>query len=350
MLYADTDATDIASLMLLICWTLLQTPSWINPRFIHVLSTQAILSALFEQAGISFCPGLSDIIRAATSPPLSWIEDLSDYIPKNVWGVYVLVLRHPSRTPYLYIGAATAYVRGARARISEHGRGILSPQHVATALDSGYTISHRALLCHCPIPVPAEVPRLRTLIIVLEAALTGVFWTLHRHNKSYGLGDICPWPRDTFQWSGLCSHNPLIEGIRSNEHDLDFTAEQLQQMAAQIKEKNRLYQVSYQKILRVEATPEYKARQNRNNKKQAPRTRARQQAAVVEEKYFCPVCKVACRDAASLRQHETTPRHARKTRMGDDDHRCGPCDISFRFLSALKAHERSKGHIKKTSH
>jgi hypothetical protein len=338
-------AIDIASLVVFITWACINVPTYINPRFQHILFSQARLIELFDLAGFTFCPGLFDVLNAATAPSLRWFESLPDAVPTHVWGVYVLVLKKPGHTPLIYIGSGTAFYRGVRARLSEHRHNKVSPRYLKDALRQGYKITHIALLAHCPIPNASHVPILRTVLVALEAALTCTFWAMHRRNKSYGFGDIRPWPRTSFEWKGLCGHNPLVEGIYNG--DFDFTPEQLEEIATAVKEKNRAYQEKYQKALRANPTEEYRARQKRNNEKQKPGTQARQQAAVANQEYYCKVCNVSCRDNASLVRHNTTTRHKKKTVQGDDDFHCSACNISFRYQSAINAHYKSKSHIYK---
>ena len=63
--------------------------------------------------------------------------------------------------------------------------------------------------------------------------------SLHRHgiravllvlgddwcDKMYGCPAICLWPRISFEWNGLCSHNALLDNIQG---DLELTQEQLE--------------------------------------------------------------------------------------------------------------------------
>ncbi|KAK5184122.1 hypothetical protein LTR44_003628 [Exophiala sp. CCFEE 6388] len=84
---------------------------------------------------------------------------------------------------------------------------------------------------------------------------------------------------------------------------------------------------SFTKVdLRVNPTEHYKARQKRNNEKQKPGTKARQSNAIEDKLYHYHVCNVSCRDVASFRRHNETPRHAKKMEMGDADYHC---DVSM---------------------
>jgi hypothetical protein len=340
---------DVVDLFIAACRASINVRSYINPRFRFVLDSTCSVSTLFYRAGFTFCPGLLDIVQSDSAPPLSWFESLSPIIPKRVWGVYVLVLKKPGYDPLLYIGSGTATYRGVRARLYEHQNGHVPPFNVKKARDFGYDITHMALLAYCDIPSPANGPTVRTAVVALEAVFAAVFWAFVPSGKDFGLSHMCPWDRDAFEWLGLCSHSPLHEGIRCLDDEMDFTPQQLEDIARITKEKNAQYQFVYHRELRANPTKKYKERERAHNIKQRLNTLARQHTAVENKTYHCEVCNVSCRDAGSLRVHDETPRHKRKLERGDDDYECLHCNISFRFLSNFNQHKLSKGHIAKTA-
>jgi hypothetical protein len=120
-------------------------------------------------------------------------------------------------------------------------------------------------------------------------------------------------------------------------------------MAREAREKNRLYQIEYQRSLRENPTEEYKERQRVNNVKQRAPTRARQRKAVADKTYECKLCGVSCRDNASLVRHNKTPRHKLKLQKDGDDWKCEPCKISFKYFSDFNRHKKCKSHIARTS-
>ncbi|KAK0516096.1 hypothetical protein JMJ35_002130 [Cladonia borealis] len=83
------------------------------------------------------------------------------------------------------------------------------PRFIDKALEDGYTIVQKALLCSSPIPTPDNILKFRITFVAVEAALTCIFDAFRHHEKGYG--DLCPWSRDLFEWTGLCSHSPLLE-------------------------------------------------------------------------------------------------------------------------------------------
>ncbi|KAH7225561.1 hypothetical protein BKA60DRAFT_630889 [Fusarium oxysporum] len=303
-------STHLTKVLFLLCWCLLNLPDYQHPCYKHVCSNFATRGSLLKLAGLS-CPSqLSDMLSMATPPSLVQLKSLPDEAPRGLWGVYLLVFEKPGCLPAIYVGSGTASQGGVRTRLLSHRSGNTAvPFGVQRAKDDGYTLTHTSLLISCLIPLPMHRPQLA-------------------EGSTEGLG---------------------------------FTPEQLEAIAEERRERGLVYQEKYrkehpeyhkeyQKSLRANPTPEFRARNNRNNVKQQPGTKLRQQQAVANKTYYCPVCKVACRDHAGLVRHNNTPKHHKKTLMGDSDYICGPCDISFKYLSAYKIHCRSKGHLERTQY
>lgn len=349
VIVAMSSSLVLVQLFIAACWACIDVTSYINPRFKSVLDCYTTLSALFCLVDVTFCHGLLDAVQSDKPPSVTWFESLSSYVPKNVWGIYVLVLRKPGEIPLLYIGSGTSTYRGVRSRFKEHRDHILCPANVQKALDYGYEFSHMALLAHCPIPSAASIPKMRTVLVALEAVFTGLFWAIIPSEKKFGLWHMCPWDQDSLEWLGLCSHNPLCEAIQDRSHQLDLTPAQLEEEDRIRKEFNRQYQINYARRLRANPTEKHKQRQAINNRKQQPNTKANQEAAVRNKTFYCQVCDVACRDNASLVKHNETRRHQRKLEHGVDGFQCHDCNISFRYESAYNVHKLSKGHIAKSS-
>ena len=82
----------------------------------------------------------------------------------------------------------------------------------------------------------------------MEAALSFLFWAMSSRKELHSCREFCPWSRDLLEWHGLCSHNPLVEGVPG---DFDLSREQLEEMAAVIKEKNSVYRVGYHRNRKV---------------------------------------------------------------------------------------------------
>ena len=100
-------------------------------------------------------------------------------------------------------------------------------RYIDTALKDCYTTVQKALLLSSPIPTAHNIPKFRTTFVHVEAALTRIFGPFRHHEK--GFGDLCPWTQDLFEWTGLCSHSPLLEAPHG---DLKLSPDQLKEMAA----------------------------------------------------------------------------------------------------------------------
>lgn len=337
-----SSTTDISSFISLISWNCLNTESYINPIFTTALPNREKFDAAYALAGFTYCSGLLAALQAPAPPTIGWLESLSTNVPLDVWGIYVLVLKKPGSPTLIYIGSGTACKRGVRARLSEHQRRQVVPKLLDEAENSGYKIVHMALLGHCPMPAPGDVPVVRTLTLVIEAAFSCIFWAMPSREKNYGFARFCPWSRRAFSWSGLCSHSALKESL--HQSTFQFTPAERERMAEATKAKDQAYGLEYARNLRANPTQAYRDTQNRNNEKQKPATKARQQAAIADKTYYCAACDVACRDNASLELHNTKPRHFKKLAMGNSDYKCTACNLSFKYLSAFKVHEKSTNH------
>jgi len=90
----------------------------------------------------------------------------------------MVVMEKDLYRPRLYVGSETASLNGVRARISEYNTGHQLPHYVKKAVDEGYTIVHKRLLCWAPIPAPALHPKVCLLFKELEAVFAYMFWIM----------------------------------------------------------------------------------------------------------------------------------------------------------------------------
>lgn len=307
---STTTTSAIVSVLLPLLWSALHVTSWINPRFLLVLHSVERISELIDLVGIDFCAGLLPVLQASTPPSIDWFLRLpSADSAYKVWGVYIIILRKPGHRYKLYIGSGTEYTRGVRTRFAEYDNGTLVPRYVQAALKDGYTIQKKVLLATCPIPEAGNVIVYRIVVLALEAIFACVFWTMSKRDHDYGFNHLCPWPLDSFDYDGTCSHNALKEAFYG---ELDLTKEQLQKIADDIKAKNIAYGRAYHKKQRVDATPEFKAAQRRANKKARPRIEQLRREAREKKTFYCDVCNYAAGDTGKLKAHKETKRHIRR--------------------------------------
>jgi hypothetical protein len=174
------DAPALPQLLLLLMWTCFSTCSdkSKHPIFLKVISGQEILEELLSSVSLTCAPGLWEILQSSTPPTISFFKALPSECTKR-WGIYLLTLEKSGCRPKIYIGSGTGR-NGVRERLKQYDhRGIYTPNYVAKALDAGYVITHKGLLCWAPIPPAGMVPLLRVLFITLEATFACVFWAMH---------------------------------------------------------------------------------------------------------------------------------------------------------------------------
>jgi hypothetical protein len=344
-------ATNALALVSSICWTLIHQPSsWINPGYHALISTAEMLTNLLSQ--LTFCAGLKEVLSAPTPPPIGWFLQLDPHIPKSSWGVYLMVLEKDGHEPCIYVGSSVDVTQGIWARLGQHLRGARDPSRVKQVKDEGYKIVHLTILAYMGIPTPPERTKSRALIRILEACFHYVFWSMWSKDVMYSFPiNETWWSPASFQYRGLSSHNPLIEGIEVNDQ---LSEDQLIEMDRVRKEKEEKQQQKWFEQLRVHnaevrADPELK---RERLERQRPRTRARLQRVIASKIHHCSTCHISFTTASHLRVHNTTMSHKKLTNgleSPDDRYYCGPCDIYiFRRTSNIDRHNKSKRHLEKT--
>jgi hypothetical protein len=312
------DAADILSLVLLMTWNCLISTSANRKHsiFAQVITSEIILTEIASTISLVFAPGIFDILKAATPPPVTFFKSL----PTNAvekWAIYLLVLEKPGSKPKIYIGSGTNSLSGVSKRLRDYDIHHELPLYVEKALDDGYAIVHRGLLCWTSIPSPALQPKIRVLFIALEATLSYAFWAMRASKYAY-LTHICPWAQSALEYEGLCSHCALIEHV-VGDHNL--TPEQLEAQAARTKENAAIRMHNYhvdQLENNAEAYREQGAQRMAKYVEKHPdrvtksgkkcKTKARE-----EKKYYCAVCDLACAKPSELTRHNKSKSHTLKT-------------------------------------
>jgi hypothetical protein len=277
------EATTMLDLLVLLIWTCCENASWNQTAFRFAMKSKPLLHALLSSAGLAYCPGLFEAVQSTSPPPLSWFLSRTTPFPTKTWGVYLIVLEKEGHRPITYIGSGTAADRGIRARMNSYDTNSLLSTYVQQAIfDDKYSITHKMLLVSCPIPAAGRIPLVRTALKGVEAVLSCVLSTFHNPDKHYGFHDLFPWPRSShsFEYDGSCTHSPFFEV----DENIQLPPEELEAVAADKKEKERVYIDAYHREKRANPTEQYKATHNNNNKKQAPKTKARQQEAVATKR------------------------------------------------------------------
>jgi hypothetical protein len=320
-------------------WACLTDGGYVNTRFDYVLETRESLASQLSSAGFTFCRGLLDVLHSASPPTVAWFDKLSSRAPKNVWGVYLLILKKAKKRTRLYVGSATGYYRGYRARRHEHKTRKMVPRYVRKSYTEGYRVTRSVLLAHCPIPKPEDAPKVRTLVVALEAMFSCIFDTMWKRKTPYGFEGVCPWPRTSFEWDGLCSHNALAEGVPKGA--FDFTPEQLRAIDAAVKEKNRIYQIAYREEHQHEDG--WKSTRKAINARHYPKTAAKLQVNKALQLFRCDACDTDCLDQYALDVHNRSKKHRKIQEHGNNGWDC--CGTHFKYMSDWTAHKKTNKHI-----
>lgn len=348
--------TTMLQLLVLMTWTLLSQPVHMNGLYKQLFSDQAVLSEICSAASLSFCSGLYEASQLAHPPAVSFFRNLPSN-GRGHWAVYALVLEMSGAMPLIYIGSGTNMKRGVPARWIVYDKPDtykdILPKYIGHALADGYRIVHKGLLVWRSIPPAADAPRLRLLFVAMEAAFNFLFWSMKSKVKDYGLGICCPWPRDSFSYGGLCSHNALLEMVAG---DFDLSGEQLEVIAAEIKEKNRLYHVKYYQHLLAEDPEGVKARMREadaryrvvSHDKSLARGTRYSLKAKASRKYYCDVCELECTKKYDLERHHASRRHLNNVAKAKSGvvkkYRCDVCSYSCTKPSHLETHKLGKRH------
>ncbi|KAM0151871.1 hypothetical protein ACHAPG_007994 [Botrytis cinerea] len=305
----------LLELLVLIVWTCLSNQKWKNSVFLTVFPDKDALLDVISATGLSFAPALFGIMQAATLT-ISFFKSLPPVLDMKVWAVYVLVLEKPGFKPSLYCGSGTASVTGVRSRFAKYDNGGALPRYVKWAQDNGFSIVHKGLVVWCPIPEPVDRPRVRVLFLALEATLSFSFWTMKSSTKDYNLGECCYWARDSFPYGGLCSHSALWEGVEG----LELTPQELSDIAAALKVKNKERHSAFHKKQLEENRPAYRSRQNKNStsfrKKNVDKVHRTNSESATKAKdsgrFSCGTCNFSFKSQSDLNRHNGKARHLAK--------------------------------------
>ncbi|KAI4708599.1 hypothetical protein J4E89_006655 [Alternaria sp. Ai002NY15] len=203
-------------------WTLLSdTPNSIkNPKLDSIMPSIEALENLLNASHLTVSDDLVEVLQAPTPPSIEWLKSLPS-MATNAWGIYLLVLEKPFCRPLVYVGSGTNSKRGLNVRLYNYESGTSLPVRVEDALNEGYVIASKGVLCSCPLPLLSSRFPLRGLCLLVEAVFAVVFSALEDRTKTYNLPLLCPWHVDTFEYDGLCTHSSISEGIRGEAEHLD---------------------------------------------------------------------------------------------------------------------------------
>lgn len=224
---------------------------------------------------------------------------------------------------------------------------------MAAAVRPGYKIVHKGMLVWCLLPSAANIPRLRLLLVAIEATLTFAFWAVYSVKADHYMTSCRLWDLPAFTYGGLCSHSSLAEGVQG----LDLTAEQLEAIATETKEKRSVQNQEWHLLNkerrnqaareRAKIIPPSPTKKLANSRRFEASTRA-------SKKYHCEVCNSTFSAPADLAQHNTTSKHINnvaKAKAGvvKSKHYCRLCQLDCKYPAHLALHNRSPRHLKQVA-
>ncbi|KAM3086920.1 hypothetical protein ACMFMG_012166 [Clarireedia jacksonii] len=167
--------SDIQEYVLWLLWTFLSLIPALSKNNVHdaILTSQDVAEKLMKDSLLDFAPGLFDALQAKSPPTIAFFKGLPSKC-KRLWGVYVLVLEKEGCRYKIYVGSGTAS-SGVTKRWHQYDKLEFLPRHIKDALDDGFAITHKGLLCWAPIPNVVATFSVRVLFLALESAFSVAF-------------------------------------------------------------------------------------------------------------------------------------------------------------------------------
>jgi hypothetical protein len=112
---------DVVDLVVRTIWACVSDRTGKNAVFRQILSSEAVISEICSDIGISFSPGLLDAMQAESPPAVDFFRNLP-LGERRCWAVYAVTMEKPSMIPQIYIGTGTCSRYGLRARFNAYDR------------------------------------------------------------------------------------------------------------------------------------------------------------------------------------------------------------------------------------
>ena len=330
-------------------WNLLSlTPVKIkNPNFDLVLPTEDAVKKLMSDSLVVLAPGLLDVVQAAIPPSITYFKRLPTDC-KRRWGVYLLVLEKPGCRPKIYVGSGTNAYVGVTSWFGCYNTDTNLPQLVKLALDDGFRIEHKGLLCWVQMPAAKDMFVVRVLFLAIEAAFSTVLWAMQSRTKDYGLPPLCPWFLDGVEYDGCCSHSALTEGISGEEDGLtveQIAVKHVEMVARRAAANSARYYDRKANDPETHHALQLHYAKNRTNEQNAESLRNSRKKAKLEKRFACDVCHEAFSNSYELNRHYDSKRH--KDMVSGNartSHFCKLCNHGFRDSTKLNQHRKSQKH------
>ncbi|KAK0731060.1 hypothetical protein B0H67DRAFT_548886 [Lasiosphaeris hirsuta] len=130
------------------CVISVDAPEWyFCPVYKTILGKQEDFDKICSETPIALAPGLFDVPKADTPPPIDFLRSLPEVDTAGFWGIYALVMEKLGFPVKLCVGSGTNARDRVLGRMRDYDRQQLLPRFVKLAPEAGYTITHRGLLC-----------------------------------------------------------------------------------------------------------------------------------------------------------------------------------------------------------
>lgn len=358
-------------------------PEWlVDPVYPHILTQETAFDKINAECPLTCAPGLLETLKFPTPPSLEFFRSLPSPPVEPVWGLYLMLLEKPGCDARLYGGSGTRYSGGVQVRLRDYDKQELLPRLVKHYLALGYKITHRGLVCWCPIPSEFTSGTVRVRMIALEATLGYIFATVPESSVDDIWGDLWPWDRSLVTWKPLCTHTAFNERPKGTH---DMTEEEFVSFNEERRRINKIKanerSVSHRAKTRAQDLRGYLDRtlQNRMAWQQRNPERVLEIAASVRarnlasKKFFCETCQQALQSSHALKKHQDSKLHKEQVRLAaggkpktvsaevlksrdrvakhklSKQHYCVICDMAFNIKGHLNRHLKSAKHAKKSA-
>jgi hypothetical protein len=296
-----------------------------KPIFTAVMPDHEAVEDLFnETERMCFAEDLEPTLLSNDSPEIDFFLNTpkaSSFTGSLKFALYNTVMSFPGLPDEVYFGTAAHSTSGHTGRMKVYdpdytGDRAFLPSRIRRRLDEGWKIVHVGFVVWMDMPPPEMRPRLRLLMLAIEATLTFAFWAgdWSKVNSHKGFEEFCLWKRPSLSYNGLCTHSSMNEPVYS---EIGLTLDELeiirQQLAAKTLAKSRRDQA-----MREGSDPvAWKAARNAEQ-------RERMQDPVIREKAY----------QASRDSYKKTSTLALATKQ----HYCEPCEKNFSTAPCLQRH------------
>jgi hypothetical protein len=347
--------------ILWLCWGLLTLCHKPLKNPVHDMLFPTVEVMEKRLSSISFPIGLLEVLLSPLPPTINWMKSLPTQ-SRDLWGVYIILLEKPNCRPRIYIGSGTTVTRhGLEGRFKDYNFRTRMPLYIGKAVDEGYTITHKGVLCWTTIPPATGRFPMRSLMILLETTFSLSLWAMHSRTKTYGMPSLLSWALDSVRYDGCCSHAAISEKVWGEDEGLTIAqiaakeAEMDSRRAEQDKEARQRY---YAKRNAADFEG-WRQRKNALLQKSNQKIRA-------SKKWACKPCNLVFHSEFAFNKHKTRAAHLAKVTgsrvykhpdqkqhadavKAAKTHHCRVCDASFQSASALLKHENGPKHIQRMS-